>query len=306
MARRTRPEAPSLARTRSAAPAVGILLGYAAPELSAWVSANREAVLRAAEAVDAAYIAAVDALAPRLPGGEGAWERASATLTIYDSESEEHRARKPSRIENVEGWQSRVADKHGKREVLALLPVRLPASEGFVARLDNRWVSGHGSDRVWTLTTAWPSPETPLELAGYEMRRRGVDVSQQTGEERGGGSTMPTLDAAHNALLQAYRIEARNPFRASGLNFGAGTVGAMLHRWKFPAAVKYAVVWEHMPGISTPPRFHRPSQVKAVRDALVAEGLIVPDQKAWAYAPVEPFPSREAYRAALAELVAGL
>jgi hypothetical protein len=453
---------------------VGVLLGYAAPELAAWVDANREAVLRAAEAVDAAYVAAVDALAPLLPGGETVWERASASLTIYDSESEEHRARKPTRVENVEGWQSRATDKHGKRSVIALLPVRLPSGHGFSAHLENRWVHGHGFDRAWTLTTVWPSALKPLELADYdarrmgvrvedleneevqaervpldaahealfrwirdiiakshsanrmpnilnpdvlrrmllqskmlgrvegregeadsivsgvirfdsprnapwethsylmnrkqvqavqdrllatgvivykrldrfgkevaaskegkdylffsgepyhlrlrrereeekkrereeeETRRQGVDVSQQTGEERGGGSTMPTLDAAHNALLQAYRIEARSPFRASGLDFGAGTLGAMLHRWGFPDAVKYAVVWKPMPGISTPPRFHRPSQVKAVRDALVAEGLIVPNQRAWAYAPVEPFPSREAYRAAIAELVAGL
>ncbi len=250
MARRTRPEAPSLARTRSAAPAVGILLDYAAPELTAWVSANREAVLRAAEAVDAAYVAEVDALAPLLPGGETVWERASASLTIYDSESEEHRARKPSRIENVEGWQSRVADKHGKREVLALLPVRLPASEGFVARLDNRWVSGHGSDRVWTLTTAWPSPETPLELAGYEMRRRGVDVSQQTGEEGGGGSTMPTdkkpvLDPIHQLVVEAFRLERRKPLPSAGADtrrevtkFNKTNVHWFLEQFFSPEAIK--------------------------------------------------------------------
>jgi hypothetical protein len=48
------------------------VLGYAAPELAAWVDANREAVLRAAEAVETAYVEAVDELASRLPGGVGA------------------------------------------------------------------------------------------------------------------------------------------------------------------------------------------------------------------------------------------
>jgi hypothetical protein len=276
-------------------------MGYAAPELAAWVDANREAVLRAAEAVETAYVEAVDELASRLPGGEGAWERARGSVLFYDSEREEHLARASKTVEDVEGWQSRALDSHGKRSVVALLPVRS-------LNVANRWVHGFGSatGSGWTMTRTAPSPETPLELASYDIRRMGVDVTQRMGEEGGGGSTMPTLDAAHNALLQAYRIEARSPFRASGLDFGAGTVGAMLHRWKFPDAVMYAVVWKPMPGISTPPRFHRPSQVKAVRDALVAEGLIVPDRKAWAYAPVEPFPSREAYRAAIAELVAGL
>lgn len=123
---------------------------------------------------------------------------------------------------------------------------------------------------------------------------------------------MPNLDATHNALLQAFRIETRNPFRGSGLDFGPRLVGAMLARWGFPDAVKYAVVSKPMTGISHPPRFHRPSQVKAVRDALVAEGLVVPAQtdtygrvKAWSYAPTELFPDREAYKAALAYVVRG-
>lgn len=294
---------PSLARTRSADPAVGILLGYAAPELAAWVGANREAVLRAAEAVETAYMAAVDELASRLPGGVSAWERARGSVLFYDSEREEHLARSPKTVKDVEGWQSRALDRHGKRSVVALLPVRS-------LKVANRWVHGFGSatGSGWTMTRLAPSPETPLELAGYDVRRMGVDVSQQTGEEGGGGSTMPTLDTAHNALLRAFRIEARNPFRGSGFDFGAGTVGAMLARWKFPDVVKYAVVWESMPGVSHPPRFHHPSQVKAVRDALVAEGLVVPAHgrvKAWSYAPTELFPDREAYKAALAYVVRG-
>ncbi len=123
---------------------------------------------------------------------------------------------------------------------------------------------------------------------------------------------MPALDAAHTALLQAFRIEARNPFRALSLDFGPTLVRAMLRRWGFPDDVLYAVVWKETPGISTPPRFHRPSQVQAVRDALVAEGLVVAAQtdtygrvKAWAYAPVEPFPSREAHAEAIKALVDG-
>lgn len=309
MARRTRPEAPSLARTRSAAPAVGVLLGYAAPDLVAWASANRDAVLRAAEAVDAAYVAAVDALAPLLPGGEGAWERARGSLLLYDSEREEHLAKRPVTVEDVEGWQSRATDTHGKRSIVALLPVR---------SLDvaNRWAHGFGSatGSLWTMTRLAPSPETPLELASYDIRRMGVDVSQPAGEEGGGGSTMPTLDAAHNALLQAFRIAARNPHRADRLDFGPMVVRGLMRRWGFPDDVMYAVVWKETPRISTPPRFHRPSQVKAVRDALVAEGLVVPAQtdtygrvKAWSYAPaVETFPTVEEYEDAIEALVAGL
>lgn len=302
---RSRIAAPSLARTRSAAPAVGAVVGYAAPELSAWVAANREAVLRAAEAVETAYMAAVDELAPRLPGGVGAWERARGSVLFYDSEREEHLARSPKTVEDVEGWQSRALDRHGKRSVVALLPVRS-------LKVANRWVHGFGSatGSGWTMTRLAPSPETPLELASYDIRRMGVDVAQQTSEEGSGGSTMPTLDAAHNTLLRAFRIEVSNPFRGSDFDFGARTVGAMLARWKLPNAVKYAVVVEKVPGISQPPRFHRPSQVKAVRDALVAEGLVVPAQtdtygrvQAWGYAPTEPFPV-EAYKAAIAELVA--
>lgn len=203
MARRTRSEEPSLARTRSAAPAVGILLDYAAPELAAWVSAHREAVLRAAEAVDAAYVAEVDALAPLLPGGETVWERASASLTIYDSESEEHRAHKPTRAENVEGWQSRATDKHGKRSVIALLPVRLPSGHGFSTHLENRWVHGHGFDRAWTLTTVWPSALKPLELADYDARRMGVRVEDLENEEV--QAERVPLDAAHEALFRWIR-----------------------------------------------------------------------------------------------------
>lgn len=191
---RSRIAAPSLARTRSAAPAVGAVVGYAAPELSAWVAANREVVLRAAEAVDAAYIAAVDALAPRLPGGEGAWERARGSVLFYDSEREEHFAKRPVTVEDVEGWQSRATDKHGKRSVVALLPV-------LSLDVANRWVHGFGSatGSGWTMTRTAPSPETPLELASYDIRRMGVDVTQRTGEDGGGGSTMPTLTLSPEA-----------------------------------------------------------------------------------------------------------
>jgi hypothetical protein len=165
-----------------------LVLGYAAPELAAWASANREAVLRAAEAVETAYMAAVDELAPRLPGGVGAWERARGSVLFYDSEREEHLARPPTTVENVEGWQSRNLDPHGYRSVVALLPVR---------SLDvaNRWVYGFGSANgsLWSMTRLAPSPETPLELASYDIRRMGVDVSQRTGEDGGGGSTMPKV-----------------------------------------------------------------------------------------------------------------
>jgi hypothetical protein len=122
---------------------------------------------------------------------------------------------------------------------------------------------------------------------------------------------MPALDAAHSALLQAFRIEARNPSRAPQLDFGPMVVRGMMRRWRFPDDVMHAVVWKEIPGTSQPPRFHHPAQIKAVRDALVAEGLVVPAQtdtygrvKAWAYAPVAPFPTREAYEAAIAQLVA--
>lgn len=314
MARRTRTEAPSLARTRSALPTVTALRDFAAPELSAWVAAHSEAVLRAAESLDAAYIAEVDALAPLLPGGEEAWQRTRASLTVYDSEREERYARKPVTLTDVEGWQSIAADPHGKKAVIALFPpVRPPTGAGFTSMLDNRWVYGFGTDRYWTLTTAWPSSAKPLELARYDLVRAGVATSQRAGKEGGGGSTMPALDAAHNALLQAFRIEARNPSRASQLDFGPMVVRGMMRRWNFPDDVMHAVVWKDIPGTSQPPRFHHPAQVKAVRDALVAEGLVVPAQtdsygrvKAWAYGPVEPFPTREDHAAAIAELVAGV
>lgn len=312
---RSRTAAPSLARTRSAAPAVGILLDYAAPELAAWVSANREAVLRAAEAVDAAYVAAVDALAPRLPGGESAWERASATLTIYDSESEEHRARKPSRIENVEGWQSRIVDKDGRREVIALLPVRLPASEGFVARLDNRWVSGHGSDRVWTLTTAWPSPETPLELAGYEMRRRGVRAAKESEVSSSAEAKKHGLDPIHGLVLEAYRLEARKPLSPEGRDtrqgiygFGTSALSQFLRAYfPFEGGV-YAVVRPQAPGV--PVAFVQPAMMRRVQKVLLDSGSVLRDPTGlrWSFAPVEPLTQEEydAERAALRARVEAL
>ena len=120
---------------------------------------------------------------------------------------------------------------------------------------------------------------------------RVVAVSQRVDKRRGGGSTMPALDAAHAAVLQAFRIEARNPYRAPRLDFGPVTVRGMMRRWGFPDDVTYAVVHKDTPGMAQPPRFHHPAQIKAVRDTLVAEGLIEPDEtdtygrvKAWTYA----------------------
>jgi hypothetical protein len=274
---------------------VGILLGYAAPELAAWVSAHREAVLRAAEAVDAAYIAAVDELASRLPGGEGAWERARGSVLFYDSEREEHLARASKTVENVEGWQSRALDSHGKRSVVALLPVRS-------LNVANRWVHGFGSatGSGWTMTRTAPSPETPLELASYDIRRMGVDVSQQTGEDGGGGSTMPTdkkpvLDPIHELVLEALRLEGvrplyRDPVRV--LDFSPYMIGDILRRVGFSVRARAAVVNPPFPGVSTPPSFVRASQMKHVREALVGEGAIAPKNRNrsgavqnWTFAP---------------------
>ena len=199
MARLRRAPAPPLAVTRSAAPAVNLVLGYAAPELAAWVSAHREAVLRAAEAVETAYMAAVDELASRLPGGVGAWERARGSVLLYDSEREEHLARASKTVEDVEGWQSRALDPHGKRSVVALLPVR-------ALNVANRWVHGFGSatGSGWTMTRLAPSPETPLELAGYDIRRMGVDVTQQTGED--GGVSVVGPPEWERRVLHALRV----------------------------------------------------------------------------------------------------
>jgi hypothetical protein len=267
---------------------VGILLDYAAPELAAWVSAHREAVLRAAEAVDAAYVAEVDALAPLLPGGETVWERASASLTIYDSESEEHRARKPTRVENVEGWQSRVTDKHGKRSVVALLPVRLPSGHGFSAHLENRWVHGHGFDRAWTLTTVWPSAIKPLELADYDARRMGVRVEDLENEEV--QAERVPLDAAHEALFRWIRdiiakshsasrmpnilnpdvlrrvlLQSKMLGRVEGREGEADSIVSSVIRFASPRNAP----WE------THSYLMNRKQVQAVQDRLLATGVIV-------------------------------
>lgn len=306
MARSRRIPAPPLAVTRSAAPAVNLVLGYAAPELAAWASAHREAVLRAAEAVETAYMAAVDELAPRLPGGVGAWERARGSVRFYDSEREEHLARPPTTVENVEGWQSRATDPNGYRSVVALLPVR-------ALNVANRWVHGFGfggaNGSAWTMTRLAPSPETPLELASYDIRRMGVDVSQRTGEDGGGGSTMPNLDAAHNALLQVLRLAPRHPLAAERLDFGPVAMRHYMRRAGLPDELTNAVVVFHRVRSSVPLRLVRPSQVAAVRETLVSEGVVVPvltdtygRVRLWGFAPVEKFATQEAYNSALAAI----
>ena len=304
MSRSRRIPAPPLAVTRSAAPAVNVVLGYAAPELAAWVSAHREAVLRAAEAVETAYMAAVDELASRLPGGAGAWERARGSVLFYDSEREEHLARPPTTVENVEGWQSRATDPNGYRSVVALLPVR-------ALNVANRWVHGFGSANgsAWEMTRLAPSPETPLELAGYDIRRMGVDVTQRTGEDGGGGSTMPNLDAAHNALLQVLRLAPRNPLAAERLDFGPVAMGHYMSRAGLPDELTDAVVAYRRVRSNVPLRLVRPSQVAAVRETLVSEGVVVPvvtdtygRVRLWGFAPVEKFATQEAYNSALAAI----
>jgi hypothetical protein len=283
---------------------VNVVLGYAAPELAAWVSAHREAVLRAAEAVETAYMAAVDELAPRLPGGVGAWERARGSVLFYDSERAEHLARPSTTVENVEGWRSRALDSHGKRSVVALLPVR-------ALNVANRWVHGFGSANgsLWTMTRLAPSPETPLELASYDIRRMGVDVTQQTGEDGGGGSTMPNLDAAHNALLQVLRLAPRNPLAAERLDFGPVAMSHYMSRAGLPDELTDAVVAFRRVRSNVPVRLVRPSQVAAVRETLVSEGVVVPvvtdtygRVRLWGFAPVEKFATQEAYNSALAAI----
>jgi hypothetical protein len=125
-------------------------------------------------------------------------------------------------------------------------------------------------------------------ITTYYRRRADTPVSAPAVKP---AKTAPALDAAHAAVLQAFRIEAGNPYRAPRLDFGPVTVRGMMRRWGFPDDVTYAVVHKDTPGISRPPRFHHPAQIKAARDTLVAEGLIEPDEtdtygrvKAWTYA----------------------
>ena len=120
---------------------------------------------------------------------------------------------------------------------------------------------------------------------------------------------MPNLDAAHNALLQVLRLAPRHPLAAERLDFGPVAMRHYMRRAGLPDELTDAVVHRDLPGIVSPPRFVRPTQAKAIREALVSEGVVVPVEtdsygrvRAWGFAPVEKFATQEAYNSALAAI----
>ena len=120
---------------------------------------------------------------------------------------------------------------------------------------------------------------------------------------------MPVLDIAHETLLRAFRVAARSPREMGRFNFGPRTLYALMARWKFPATLQAAIARPTPAGFSSsaaPATLTAPAQVKAVRDALIAEGTIAVAETdrtgkplAWDFTPTTPFPSVDAYRAAL-------
>jgi hypothetical protein len=123
---------------------------------------------------------------------------------------------------------------------------------------------------------------------------------------------MPVLDIAHETLLRAFRIVARAPRGIGRFNFGPRTLDVLTARWKFPATLRAAIARPTPAGCSSsavPATLTAPAQVKAVRDALIAEGTIAVAETdrtgkplAWDFTPTTPFPSMDAYRAALRAL----
>ena len=144
-----------------------------------------------------------------------------------------------------------------------------------------------------------------------ENRARVVAVSQRVAYARGGGSTtMPALDAAHTALLAAFRLFPRHPYGGSGVDFGARTLNALMSRWDFPDDVRRAIVWVPGSGTSASAQLISPTQVKAVRDTLVEEGTLAVKTRnragtptGWAFTePPTRFSTHDAYAAAMRAL----
>lgn len=123
---------------------------------------------------------------------------------------------------------------------------------------------------------------------------------------------MPVLDIAHETLLRAFRIVARSPRGIERFNFGPRTLDVLTARWKFPATLRAAIARPTPAGFSSsaaPATLTAPAQVKAVRDALIAEGTIAVVETdrtgrplLWDFTPTTPFPSMDAYRDALRAL----